>query len=77
MKNYLSIAAISLVFSCTKPAEDKKALLLQQKNGRQIPSLKCPNRYCITSEDKFIYVANINGEAVTAWMERVYFKIKS
>lgn len=63
MKNYLSIAAVLLVFSCTKPAEEKKTLQVTATKKWQTDTiLKVPESVLYNPEDKFIYVANINGK---------------
>jgi len=64
MKNYLSFSLLLLIFSCTGPTEEKKPLQVTATKKWQTDTIfKVPESVLYNPEDKFIYVANINGEA--------------
>jgi len=64
MKNYLSIAAVLVIFSCTNPAPEKKSIqVTATKKWSTDTIFKVPESVLYNPEDKFIYVANINGKA--------------
>lgn len=62
MKNYLSIAALFLIFSCTQPKPEQKPLHVKATKKWSTDTIfKTPESVLYNLEDKFLYVSNING----------------
>lgn len=62
MKNYLSIASLLLIFSCSGPASEQKPLqVAATKKWSTDTIFKVPESVLYNKEDQFLYVSNING----------------
>jgi DNA-binding beta-propeller fold protein YncE len=67
MKKYLSVLSVLLIFSCTQTEKEKKTTDVRATLRWQTDTvLKVPESVYYNPEDKFIYVANINGKPDSA-----------